>query len=287
MLIGRRSLVAALVLLMVPAFVAACDGGDAGRNDTTSSTAGQAGNADTEVSGDVLVFAAASLTDVLAGIADTFEDANPDASVEFNFAGSSALAAQIVEGAPADVFISANKSQMDKVNDAGAVEDVRPLVTNELVVVVPAGSDAVQSFEDLATDGVRLVLAAENVPAGQYAREALGKADASGEFGDRFAERVLTNVVSEEPDVRTTLTRVQLGEADAGIVYRTDALAAGDDVDVIEIPADVDVLAEYFVAVAKDSGNHDAAEAWLDYITGPDAREALERAGFSVPDDER
>jgi molybdate transport system substrate-binding protein len=241
------------------------------------------GKDDDAHTGDVTVFAAASLADAFMEMGDAFEAANPDASARFNFAGSSALAAQIIEGAPAGVFVSANAAQIDKVAAEGLAGEVIELLENELVIVVPAGSDMVTGMAGLAADGLLLVLAAPDVPAGQYARESIALAGATAEYGVGFADAVLANVVSEEPDVRATLARLQLGEADAAIVYRTDALAAGDEVRIVEIPPAYTVRAEYFITVLADASNPEAAAAFVAFATGPEGAAVLERYGFLPP----
>ncbi len=231
----------------------------------------------------ITVFAAASLTDAFTEIGAAFEDANPGISVEFNFASSSALAVQVNEGAPADVFASANNTQMVVVVDGGNASGPQRFATNRLAVVVPADSTKVASFEDLAEPGVLLILAAPEVPVGNFARESLAKASALHEFGDDFSVRVLENLVSNETDVRAVLTKIQLGEADAGIVYTTDAAVASDEVAVIEIPVEANVLAEYPIVALNDAGNASAAEAFVAFVLSSEGLAILERHGFGAP----
>lgn len=233
--------------------------------------------------GEVTVFAAASLTDVFQEIGEAFEAEHDDTGVTFNFASSSSLAVQITQGAPADVFASANETQMGVVIDDGAAEGPTIFATNELVIVTPAGNETVRSFETLAADGVRLVLAAPDVPVGNFAREMLKLADEQGSWGDDFSERVLANVVSNETDVRAVLTKVQLDEADAGIVYRTDVAAGGGDVTSVEIPADVNVVATYPIAVISDSSNEDGARAFMAFVLSEEGQALLEDYGFGSP----
>lgn len=232
--------------------------------------------------GDITVFAAASLTDAFTEIGQAFEDANDDVAVDFNFASSSALATQVNEGAPADVFASADKAQMKVVADDGNAESPLLFAKNVLVVVVPPDSD-LDSFEDLATEGIRLVLAGPDVPVGRYSRQILENASAPGGIAPDFGDRVLANLRSDEANVRAVLSKVQLGEADAGIVYQTDAAIAGDEVKVIEIPAAFNVVAEYPIAVVTDSGEPEVAEAFVAFVLSGDGQAILREYGFSSP----
>ena len=191
----------------------------------------------------LIVFAAASLTDAFTEMGAAYEAANPGVTVTFSFAGSPILRTQIEEGATVDVFASANKKEMDALVSSGMVNAEAPkaLLTNDLVVILPAANPAgVAQLADLAKPGLKLVLAAEEVPVGNYTRQSLEKMNA--QFGSGFRERVLSNIVSNEDNVRQVLAKVQLGEADAGIVYRSDAVAA-PDLKTIEIPTDMNVIA--------------------------------------------
>jgi molybdate transport system substrate-binding protein len=271
-------------LILSGVIVTACgDGGD-GSATATAIASGQATGAATEspLEGEILVFAAASLTDAFNAMADAFTSLNPDMRVTFNFAASSALSTQINEGAPADVFASADYAQMKIVTDAGNASSPRVFATNTPVVIEPAGSDALADFAGLANPGLRLVLAGPDVPIGRYSREILAKASA-GALGADFAERVLANLQSEEANVRAVLTKVQLGEADAGIVYRTDATAGGDEVESVEIPPEYNVIAEYPIAVVDDSENGEVAEAWIQFVLSDEGQAILEEFGFGPP----
>lgn len=257
-----------VLLAVAVVLAAACGPGGAARSasDGRSAAVGQP-------AGDLTVFAAASLTDAFEELGRTFEADLPGVSVTFNFAGSQQLATQIVEGAPADVFASASGSQIDVVADADllAGEPVE-FATNRLEIAVePGNPKAVAGLSDLAREDVTVVLAAEEVPAGQYAREAL---DAAG---------VRVTPVSLETDVRAVLTKVALGEADAGIVYASDIIAAGDDVTGVEIPDEDNVTATYPAAAIAGSPNPDAAQAFLAHLTSDAGRATLEEFGFSAP----
>lgn len=226
------------------------------------------------------VFAAASLTDAFTEIGAAFDAANPGVTTTFNFAGSQALRTQIEEGAPADVFASANKTQMDAVIAASLITEgtQQNFLTNELVVILPANNPAVvEKLEDLANPGIKLVLAAEEVPVGQYSRQAFDLMEAA--FGTGFKNRVLANVVSNEDNVKQVVAKVQLGEADAGIVYTSDAIAS-PDLKTIEIPDDLNVIAKYPIAPLVNSENADLAAKFIEYVLSAEGQAILSKWGF-------
>jgi molybdate transport system substrate-binding protein len=228
------------------------------------------------------VFAAASLTDAFTEIGADFSTANPGVTVVFNFAGSNQLATQIGEGAPADVFASANTAQMDVAVEAGRVDAGAPqiFVTNRLVVVYPADNPAgIAGLADLANPDTLLVLAAEEVPAGRYSLEFLDLAAADPAFGASFKDDVLGNVVSYEENVRSVLNKVALGEADAGIVYTSD-LVGVEGVASLEIPEALNVLAKYPIAPLNDSAQADAAAAFVAWVLGEAGQGILADYGF-------
>lgn len=225
------------------------------------------------------VFAAASLQDAFRGLEPAFEAAHPGVDVVFAFAGSQELRMQIEHGAPADVFASADEALFAPLQAAKLVEAPVTFATNRLVLVVPATQKAALArFEDLPT-ATRIVLGAPEVPVGRYAGQALDR------MGGDFRARVEARVVSRELNVRQVLAKVKLGEADAGIVYATDARAAGDAVGVVAVPDAAQVLTQYGVAVAyaKPAPARDAARAWVALLTGPQGRAALTAAGFGAP----
>ncbi|MCY3646517.1 MAG: molybdate ABC transporter substrate-binding protein [Chloroflexi bacterium] len=219
----------------------------------------------------ITVFAAASLTEAFGELASAFEAEHPGVTVRLSFAGSATLRTQILEGAPADVFASASPDEVATLRAAGLVIEERALATNTLVVAT--GADAIEAFEDLASPGLRLVLAAEEVPAGRYARESLALA------GSDFAGRVLANVRSNEANVRSTLAKVELGEADAAIVYASDLRAADEGVRAIAIPERFQVAAEYRIALLSES---DGARAFVAFATSPAGMATLARHGFTA-----
>lgn len=228
------------------------------------------------------VFAAASLTDAFTAIGQDFEAANPGVTVAFNFAGSNQLATQIGEGAPADVFASANRTQMDAAVESGRIDADSPVifVTNRLVVVVPADNPGnVESLQDLATPDTLIVLAAQEVPVGQYSLDFLDKASADPAFAESYREDVLANVASYEENVRSVLNKVSLGEADAGIVYTSD-LVGVEGVSSLEIPDELNVIAEYPIAALNDSAYGDTAAAFVDYVLSDAGQAVLANYGF-------
>jgi len=261
-----RSLLAVLAGTLVLA--AAC-GGD----DDKSDTSGNAGATETTASGvdgSITVFAAASLTDAFGDIKEAFEKENPGAEVTFNFAGSSALKEQILQGAPADVFASANQSNMDPVKDAGKASDDKVFVTNKLEIGVPKGNPGkVTGLDAFGIDNLRIGLCAEDVPCGEFGREALENAG------------VTPKPDTEEADVRALLTKVQSGDLDAGLVYTTDVLAGGDQVEGIEIPADQNVIAKYPIAALSGSKESATADAFVAFVLSPDGQKLLEKRGFT------
>lgn len=219
---------------------------------------------------DVTVLAAASLTDAFGEIAAGFEDANPGVTVSIGFAGSSTLAAQILAGAPADVFAAADTRTMDRLVEAGAVGGPVPFATNRMVVVVPAGEGSgITGVADLARPGVSVALCAPEVPCGVLAEEVFANAG------------IAVPEASREVDVRAVLARVELGEVDAGIVYETDAALAGGRVDRVEIPDAVNAATMY--PIARLAGAGEAAAAFVDFVTSEPGRTILAGYGFGPP----
>jgi molybdate transport system substrate-binding protein len=225
------------------------------------------------VTGTVTVFAAASLTEVFTQIGKDFEAANPGSKVTFNFAGSSALATQINQGAPADVFASAAPANMKTVTDAGNGDGTpTTFVRNQLVIAVPKGNpEGIKGLADLTKAGVKVALCAEQVPCGAAAKKAL---DASG---------VKLTPVTLEQDVKAALSKVKLGEVDAALVYRTDAKAASSDVEGVEFPESSGAVNDYPIVVVKNAPNKAGATAFVGYVRSDKGRAVLSRAGFQVP----
>lgn len=274
-----------LALILVATLMLAACGDDKDADVASSSTPSPAASAAAPAPsyGEVLVFAASSLTEAFKEAGKAFEAAHPGTTVTFNFAASSALATQINEGAPADVFASADVAQMEAVTKAGNASRPQNFATNVPVVVMPAGGSPVKQFADLAAPGVKLVLAGPEVPIGRYARQAIGNAGKGGTLGADFEARVLANVRSEEANVRAVLAKVQLGEADAGIVYSTDLAAAGKDVTTTPIPAQWNVLATYPVAVTNGGKAPAGGEAFTAFLLGQEGQSILAKHGFGKP----
>lgn len=222
------------------------------------------------LSGTITIFAAASLTAAFTRIGADFEKSHPGTMVRFTFGGSSTLVSQIEQGAIGDVFASADQPNMQKLVDGGLV--TRPPSTfahNRLAIVVAAGNPKkITRLSDLARSGLVIVLCAPAVPCGRYAGQALKKAG------------VTVNPASQETDVKAVVSKVALGEADAGIVYVTDIKAAGAPVEGVDIPAALNVIADYPVAVLKDSQNLTLARAFILYLVG-DGQRTLTRYGFT------
>ncbi|MFN8446834.1 MAG: molybdate ABC transporter substrate-binding protein [Caldilineaceae bacterium] len=230
------------------------------------------------------VFAAASLTDAFTEIGNNFSAANPGIEFTFNYAGSQQLAQQLSQGADADVFASANGKQMQVAIDAGRIVSgtQHTFTRNRLVAIVPKDNPAqIAALQDLAKPGVKLVLAAKEVPVGQYALDFLDKAEKDGSLGAGYKDAVIANTVSYEENVKAVLTKVVLGEADAGIVYSSDVTVdASEKVTRIDIPDALNTLASYPIAVVSNSAHPDEAQKFVDYVFSPDGQTVLVKYGF-------
>jgi len=229
------------------------------------------------------VFAAASLTDSFKEIGGAFEKENPNAKVVFNFAGSQVLRAQLEQGATADVFASADQRQMDAAIASSLIANgtAKTFATNLLVVITPKDNPAkIQKLEDLVRPNLKLVLAAEAVPVGSYARDSLSKMEKS--FGAGYKASVLKNVVSNEDNVKQVVAKVQLGEADAGIVYGTDVTPT-TAVNILAIPNDLNVVAQYPVASLMKTSQKELAAQFTAYLATANARIILKKWGFGLP----
>ena len=223
--------------------------------------------------GDVAVFAAASLTAAFTEIGTEFTVNYPEANVTFNFAASSELVAQIGEGAPADVFASADMGSMTKLTDAGnSATEPEIFATNSLEIIVgPGNPKGIAGVADLADENLIVVLCAPEVPCGKYAARLFESAGAA------------VRPKSLEENVKAVVSKVTLGEADAGIVYKTDVLAAGDAAAGVEIPADINVVAEYPIAVTKEAANAKGAQSFIDFVNSDRGQRILISYGFLAP----
>ena len=247
----------AVLLLVVALLAAACGSGNEPSGGSLTPT-------------EIKVFAAASLTGAFNELGPMFTAANNGTRVTFNFAGSQALATQIQQGAPADVFASADTSNLDKVKDLLGTPQV--FASNQLQIVVEKGNPkGIKGLEDLASGDLKVVLAAPEVPVGKYARQALDQA------GVKVAP------VSLEQDVKAVASKVSLGEADAGIVYTTDVTAGGDKVEGVDIPADQNLLATYPIATVEASQHQQQAQAFMDVVLSAQGQRVLKSFGFLPP----
>ncbi len=230
------------------------------------------------------VFAAASLTEAFQEIGQAFETAYPGTQVTINFAGSQQLALQIEQGAQADVFASANQRYMDQLVANGLVAGDAPatFARNQMVVILPAQNPGqVETLHDLAQPGLKLILAGEQVPVGAYARQVLEQMASDPAYGPGYQEAVLANVISNEENVRQVVAKVQLGEADAGIVYCSNVTPAlAGKLGEIAIPDQFNVTATYPIAVLKSAPNDDPARQFVQFVLGPEGQRILERWGF-------
>ncbi|MFE7778365.1 molybdate ABC transporter substrate-binding protein [Streptomyces sp. NPDC057445] len=263
---GRRTAAAVLTAaLLVP--LTACGGNDdTKKNSGAQATRSAAGTPEA----DLTVLAAASLTDVFKTAGAAYEKSHPGTKVTFSFAGSQELAAQVEQGAPADALVTADTKTMDALkNDTGTPTVI---AKNRLVIATTEGNpEKVKGLKDLADPGLKVVLAAPEVPVGRYSKKILD------------AQKITVKPVSQEPNVRAVLSKVELGEADAGLVYKTDAATATDKVDAVEIPDAQNAIAEYPAATLKTSKNAEAAAAFVAWLSTPEAQKILKDAGFQQP----
>ncbi|MET0135372.1 MAG: molybdate ABC transporter substrate-binding protein [Kibdelosporangium sp.] len=251
-----------LASLLAAALVLAGCGGTEQPGGQPPASTGQA------VTGEVTVFAAASLTESFTQIGKDFEGVNPDAKVKFNFGGSSALAQQINQGAPADVFASASPANMKQVTETGSVTFVR----NKLQIAVAKGNPLkIASLADLTNPDLKLALCAEQVPCGAAAKKAFEVA------------KLTPKPVTLEQDVKATLTKVRLGEVDAALVYRTDVSAAAKDIDGVDFPEAAQAINDYPIVTLAKAPNAAGGKAFMDYVLSAKGREVLTKAGFDGP----
>jgi molybdate transport system substrate-binding protein len=269
----KRSLRVFSLLLILGIFLAACGG-------STSTSGGSSSTTTTSAPPVTLnVFAAASLTKSFGAIKAQYTKAHPNVNITYNFNGSQLLAQQITSGAKADVFASADQANMQKV--ASLVNTPQVFVKNRITVIVPANNPAnITSLKDLGRKGVKLVLAAPAVPIGKYALQVLDKLGQSPQYGSAYESAVKANVVSQEENVTSVVQKVQLGEADAGIVYVTDAASAAGKVKLIDIPDNFNLIAQYPIATTKSSANATAAQDFVNYILSADGQAVLAKYGF-------
>jgi len=262
----RLATVAAVASL---ALAAAC-GSDGSTSAGSGSSPAAPGSG--AASGTVTVFAAASLTESFTSLGRQFEAAHPGTTVKFNFGASSSLAENINQGAPADVFASASPKNMQQVVDADGASDSKTFARNVMQIAVPPDNPAgVREVTDLARSNVKVALCQPQVPCGAVAQQVFENVN------------ITVKPVTQGADVKAVLTTVQLGEVDAGMVYRTDVRAAGTKVKGIEIPADQNASTSYPIAALTEAPNPAGAAAFVDYVLSPDGEKVLEQAGFTAP----
>jgi molybdate transport system substrate-binding protein len=236
---------------------------------STATTSGSSGSTE------LTVFAASSLTAAFNQIGTDFGSADPGTTVTFNYGSSADLATQIGSEGTADVFASASGTAMDTVAKDPGVTDRTDFATNQLVIITPMDDPAgVSTLQDLTKPGVQVVLGAEGVPVGDYARQMLDE--------NKLTDEVMRNVVSNEPDDASVVAKVSSGEADAGVVYASD-IASNTDVRGVPIPTNQNVVATYPIAVVKGSPNTGVASSFVAYVTGPQGEATLQQYGFGPP----
>lgn len=260
--VRRAAAALAAVAVLVP--LAACGSDDDGKSDSGSGGKGKGGKTELTVLG------AASLTDVFKAAGKAYEKEHPDTKVSFSFAGSQELAAQVKQGAPADALVTADTKTMDGLSAETGTPTV--IAKNRLVIATGEGNPKkVKALKDLTDSELKVVLAASEVPVGRYSEEVLGK------------QKLKVKPVSQETNVRSVLSKVELGEADAGIVYRTDAATVTGKVDAVKIPDDENAIASYPAATLKDSAHAEEAAKFVKWLSTPKAQKYLRDAGFQKP----
>lgn len=266
----RRRLALFGVLALMLSILSACTG-QAGSSPTTEQRVA------------LTVYAAASLTDAFKEIGANFQHSHANVTVTYNFAGSQQLEQQLAQGATADVFASANTKYMDEAIKAELVTDgtQKTFVRNRLIVIVPTNNPAhIQTLQDLGKPGMKIVLADKSVPVGQYALTFLDKASADATYGAAYKANVLKNVASFEDNVKSVFSKVQLGEADAGIVYTSDVSTHGDEVGSLAIPDALNTIAVYPIAPIKASHYSATAQQFVTYVLSADGQAVLTKYGF-------
>jgi molybdate transport system substrate-binding protein len=280
---ARLSLIIAVAV--IGALLTACgSGGSSSPTPTRAAPATQspAASPTPEFAGSITVLAASSLTEAFNQEAAAFQKAHPGVAVKFSFGGSPTLVTQLDQGAPADVLATADEKNMKAATDKALVAPATSFVRNRLVIAVPKSNPAqIASPNDLAKPNLKLVLAAKGVPVGDYARQSLKNMEADAAFGAGFSDKVLKNLVSEEPNVKSVVSKIQLGEADAGIVYKTDITAGvAGDVSAVEISDSFNVIASYPIAITSKAGNPALAAAFIDFMLSTEGQKVLADSGF-------
>jgi molybdate transport system substrate-binding protein len=253
--------------------LSACSSSDSDSSSSSSPKSDTSASSSPKLSGTVTVFAAASLKESFTALGKEFEKANPGTKVTFNFGGSDTLAASITGGAPADVFAAASPKTMAIVTDKkDAATTPATFVRNQLeIATLPGNPDKVASLKDLTKSGLKVVLCDKTVPCGAAAQKALD------------ASKLKLTPASYEQDVKSALTKVELKEADAAVVYKTDVKAAGDKVEGVEFPESAKAINDYPIALLKDAPNTEAAKAFIALVQSAEGQKVLTAAGFLQP----
>lgn len=276
-----RSLRTLFGFMVVCALLAAC-----GQSGSTTTGSGSSATATALASSTTLnVFAAASLKTSFTDIQKQYQKVHPEVKIVYNFAGSQALVQQITQGAPADVFASADQKNMQKVSTAGLATNPQVFADNTLSIIVPASNPAhITTLKDLANKGVKIDVAASSVPVGSYTLQVLAKAGKSSDYGATYESAVKANFVSQEDNDAAIVQKIELGEADAGFVYTTDVnAAAAGKVSFITIPASLNVVTQYPITVLKNSTHASDAQAFVQYILSSDGQAILAKYRFLPP----
>lgn len=262
----RRAAAAVLTAALLVPLSACGNDGDTRTDSSTKGTASAAG----APKADLTVLAASSLTNVFKTAGAAYEKAHPGTKITFSFAGSQELAAQVKQGAPADALVTADTKTMDGLKSDTGTPTV--IARNRLVIATVEGNPKkVDELKDLADTKLKVVLAAPEVPVGRYSKKILD------------AQKIVVKPVSQEPNVRAVLSKVELGEADAGLVYKTDAATATGKVDAVEIPDAQNAIAAYPAATLKTSKSSEVAAAFVAWLSTPEAQKILQDAGFQKP----
>jgi len=263
------------LLLVACQLFAACGG-------STTTTGGSSTATSTPKAVTLNVFAAASLTESFTELGTNFHNAHSNVTVKFNFAGSQALEQQISNGASTDVFASADQTNMQKASSAGLVGNAQTFVKNKLVVILPTNNPGkINSLKDLANKGIKIDIEGPTVPAGKYSLQVLDKMGQSADYGKSYESAVKANFVSQEDNVKAVVTKVQLGEADAGFVYLTDVTSkVSSKVRELTIPDNFNVVAQYPIAVTKKAPDASDAQAFVQYVLSADGQAVLQKYHF-------
>jgi molybdate transport system substrate-binding protein len=261
-------------------FLSAC-----GQSTTTSSSSTTTSVTPTPASTTLKVFAAASLKSSFTAIQTKYQQAHPTVKIVYNFAGSQALVQQITQGAPADVFASADQKNMKKLSDADLATGPQNFADNTLTIIIPTNNPAhIATLKDLANKGVKIDVAASTVPVGSYTLQVLDKLGKSSEYGSPYESSVKANFVSQEDNDTAIVQKVELGEADAGIVYASDVTAAAaSKVTFISIPTTFNIIAQYPIAVLKNATDTSDAQTFVQYVLSSDGQTILTKYHFLPP----